>query len=204
MSDGFARALVRAATAVIADAGVRARYREQWLADVDGAAELGMRPTRVALGAAAAAVRLAVTEPRSLAALTRAPLLPAVGPEVRRGYGLVQVFAAFPYVWALAFFGYARLRLGLPGEQVLHDGHDPKDLLVTWVPLSYWYTPVMLWVAAGGWVVAAVLAPVGPLLAAGGRGWARWLPVVGTLAAVLATAVGLSDFGEDLRIWLLD
>ena len=50
--------VVRLAAALIPDAGRRARYREQWRADVYGAAELGLSPLRVALGAGAAALQM--------------------------------------------------------------------------------------------------------------------------------------------------
>ena len=78
MSARLARLVVYLGTAVLPDSATRARYREQWLADVDGAAEVGLSPLSVALGAAAAAVRLAATHPRSVAALIRVAVLPGV------------------------------------------------------------------------------------------------------------------------------
>src|SRR2546421_8942068 len=113
MSARLARLVVYLGTAVLPDSATRARYREQWLADVDGAAEVGLSPLSVALGAAAAAVRLAVTHPRSVAALMRVALLPGVSTRVRRTFGLVHLAIAAPYLWAVIFYGYARLRLGL-------------------------------------------------------------------------------------------
>lgn len=163
----------------------------------------------VALGASVAAIRLAATDPRSVTALTHALLLPRVSARVRRTFGLVQLTVAAPYLWAVLFYGYARLRLGvshaalvgLPGR----DGpHDPKDLLIAWFPPFWVYPAVILWLAVGGWAVAASLAPAGLILAVGGRRTARWLPLVATIAAAAVTALAVSDFGDALRIWLLD
>jgi hypothetical protein len=83
-------------------------------------------------------------------------------------------------------------------------GHDPKDLVILWIPLFWCYPPVLLWLAFGGWVTAAVLAPVGAVLSVGGRGPARWLPLAGTLAGVATVVLATSGFGQALRIWLLD
>jgi hypothetical protein len=49
-----AEVVVRLATALLRDE--QARYREQWAADLEGAAELGMNPLGVAFGALALAV----------------------------------------------------------------------------------------------------------------------------------------------------
>ena len=84
MSARLARLVVYVGAAVLPDSATRVRYREQWLADVDGAAEVGLSPLSVALGAAAAAVRLAATHPRSVAALIRVAVLPGVSMRVRR------------------------------------------------------------------------------------------------------------------------
>jgi hypothetical protein len=45
---------------------------------------------------------------------------------------------------------------------------------------------------------------VGAVLSVGGRGSARWLPLSGTLAGVATVVLATSDFGQALRIWLLD
>jgi hypothetical protein len=50
--------VVRFAAALLPDPRRRARYGEQWEADVRGAADLGLSPLRLALGAATAAVRI--------------------------------------------------------------------------------------------------------------------------------------------------
>jgi hypothetical protein len=200
MSARIARWIVAAAASAVPDPDTRARYREQWLADVDGAAELAMSPTRVAVGAAVAAVRLAA---RSRAESWTPPLA-GVDPRTRRSVGMVQLALAAPYVWALGFWAYARIRLGLPNDVLMTVGHDPKDLMVISNPLFWPYPPVMLWLAFGGWVAAAVLAPVGAVLSVGGRGSARWLPLFGTFAAVATGVLATSEFGQALRLWLLD
>ncbi|GAB3415407.1 hypothetical protein [Flindersiella endophytica] len=43
--------LVRIAVSLIRDPRRRARYEEQWLADIDGAAEVGLSPLAVGIGA---------------------------------------------------------------------------------------------------------------------------------------------------------
>jgi hypothetical protein len=205
MTARLARAIVYLGSAVIPDASTRARYREQWLADVDGAAEVGLTPIRVAVGAATAAVRMATTDPRSLTALMAISLLPRVSDRARRAFGLIQLIVASPYLWAVVYYGYARLRLGVSHVELLYErGYDPKDLIVSWLPPMWAYGPVMVWMALGGWVVSAMLTPVGLLFAVGGRGWARWLPVAGTIAGVAVVVLAQSEFGGHLRIWLLD
>jgi hypothetical protein len=204
MSARLGRAIVHVASAVMPNRATRARYREQWLADVDGAAELGLSPLPVALGAAAAAIRMTATDRRSLDALLRAPLLPGVSARSRRRFGIFQLLVASPYLLAVLYYGQARLRLDVSHAELVGTPYDPKDLLVWWFPPFWLYTPVVLWVAVGGWAVAAALAPFGLVLAAGGRRSSRWLPLAGSVAAVAVTVLGLSDFGEALRIWLLD
>jgi hypothetical protein len=63
--------LVRLAVGMIGDPERRARYEEQWLADIDGAAEVGMSPLAIGIGACRSApvlrahAALAVPNPRS-------------------------------------------------------------------------------------------------------------------------------------------
>jgi hypothetical protein len=59
----LALAVVRVAAALLPGADRRARYLEQWRADVHGAADLDLSALRVALGAGAAALRIAATTP---------------------------------------------------------------------------------------------------------------------------------------------
>lgn len=146
MNARLARAIVHTAAAVLPDPGARTRYREQWLADVNGAAELGMSSLPVALGAAAAAIRL------SAAALLRAPLVLRVSGRHRRTFGIVQLAVSTPYLWVLLFYGYARLRLGVSHAQLVGTPYDPKDLLIDWWPLYWMHGLVMVWLAlADGW-----------------------------------------------------
>lgn len=53
-----ALAVVRCAAALLPEPDQRARYREQWQADVLAAADLGLSPLRLAFGAASAAARM--------------------------------------------------------------------------------------------------------------------------------------------------
>lgn len=198
MTGRLARAVVHIAVALVPGAGTRIRYREQWLADVDGAAELGLSALPVALGAAMAAVRLAVAGTRTVAA----GLLPTISDRRRLQIGRLQLAVAAPYVWALLFYGYARVRLGVTHEQLVGTPYDPKDLL--WFPISTIHPPVIVLLAAGAWMVGAALAPVGLVLAIGGRGSARWLPLAGSAVAVAVILLATSDFGAELRTWLLD
>jgi hypothetical protein len=202
MSARIARWIVTAAVTVVPDQDARARYREQWLADVDGAAELAVSPTRVALGAAMAAMTLATTS--RAAAVPRALQLPRIDPAARRWVGIVQLVLVAPYLWALAFWAYGTMSMGVSGDELMQGGHDPKDLLTGWNPLFWAYVPVVLWIAVGGWMLAVALVPVGAVLSVGGRGSARWVPLAGTVAGIATAMLATSDFGHALRVWLLD
>lgn len=67
-----ARVALAAAVAVLPPP-VRARYREEWAADVAGAAEVGLSPRRVALGSLLSALRLRTTTPRGPSAMGTTP-----------------------------------------------------------------------------------------------------------------------------------
>ncbi|MEV0458961.1 hypothetical protein [Catellatospora methionotrophica] len=56
-----ALAISRLASAALPVSGASARYREQWEADIRGAAEMGLSPLRLALGTVVAAAQLAGT-----------------------------------------------------------------------------------------------------------------------------------------------
>jgi hypothetical protein len=199
----LARGIVRLACAVIADGDTRVRYREQWLADVDGAAEIGIRPTLVAIGAALAACRLAVA-PRSRNAWTVRLRLPRISPTARRILGVVQLGAVVPYLWVMVFYAYARVRLGVADAELFNGGRDPRSLSADG-PLMYWvHGLTALWLALHGWILAAALSPAGLLLCVGGRRSARWLPLAGALAATAVTVLALSDLGWALRGWFTD
>ena len=53
--------MIRLLTSLIRDPDLRERYREQWEADLDGAAELGLSRRGVLLGVATTCVRLHFT-----------------------------------------------------------------------------------------------------------------------------------------------
>ncbi|SCL19057.1 hypothetical protein GA0074692_0536 [Micromonospora pallida] len=59
-----ALAVARCAARMLPDPRQRARYLEQWQADVHGAAELGLPALRLALGTAGAAARIIATSPK--------------------------------------------------------------------------------------------------------------------------------------------
>jgi len=204
MNAGLARAIIHAAVAILPDRECRARYREQWLADVNGATELGMSALPVALGAAVAAVQLATTRPPSVTALLRAPLLSGVSPRQRRRFGLVQLAVSAPYLWAVLFYTYARVRLDVSHDQLVGTPYDPKDLMVNWLPLQMMHGLVVVWLAVGGWLVGVALAPVGLALAIGGKRTARWLPMAGVVGAITVAVFAATDFAAALQTWLLD
>jgi hypothetical protein len=198
MSARLSRRIVRIAVAVIADPALRERYREQWLADVEGAAEVGLAPLPVALGAASAAIRLGASR-RSLT-----PMVSGVSDRVRRAYGAMLLLTAAPYLWAAGYYGYARIRLGVSHAALVSGNHDPKDLVVWWAPVFWPYVPTALWINVAGWAVAACFAPFGLILGLTGRGAGRWMPLAGSAAAAAAVAIGTSDLGHDLQTWFLD
>ena len=204
MNAGLARAVIHVAVAILPDGASRVRYREQWLADVDGAAELGMSALPVALGAAAAAVQLATIRPPSVTALLRAPLQSGVSSRQRRGFGLIQLAVSAPYLCAVLFYTYARVRLDVSHDQLVGTPYDPKDLMVNWLPLQVVHGLLAVWLAVGGWLVGAALAPVGLILAIGGKRAARWLPLAGVGVAVAVAVFAATDFAAALRTWLLD
>ena len=76
--DPVARAvvgLVLAVAVAVLPASVRARYREEWAADVAGAAEVGLSPRRVAFGSLVTALRLSTTTPRGPRSMDATPSL---------------------------------------------------------------------------------------------------------------------------------
>jgi hypothetical protein len=187
----LARAVARAVAVVIVDGDVRARYREQWLADIDGAAELGLRPGRIAFGAAISAVRLSVAHP--------VLFLPDVGARGRRVLGIVQIVLVVPHLWALLLCAYAAVHFGRPPAEAFT--HDPKDMIGDWTPVYLLHGLSLVWLAVHGWLVTALLAPVALLMSWGGKGW---LLRVGALAGFAVVALALTDFGAALRVWMLD
>lgn len=210
----LARAIVRLSAAAVPDPGAHARYQEQWLADLDGAAEVGLPVLPLALGTVVAAARIAMATPRAVV------LLPRVGGGLRRAYGAVQLLAAAPYLWALAEYVNLQVRTGGTDPSPQFGDHPEVTTILGYLapvmnalgPMKPFaerleYLPAMagtVWLAFGGWVIAAGLAPAGLLLAIGGRRWARRLPAIGTATAAVAVWLTHSAFGQGLTMWLLD
>jgi hypothetical protein len=100
-----ALAVVRCAAIALPDPQRRARYLEQWQADVYGAADLHLSPLRLALGAAGAAVRITATSSKGSTMLPIGPLalaLRAVGGSRAR-----QHAAALAILFTLTLLGGA-------------------------------------------------------------------------------------------------
>lgn len=80
-----AERIVDAAVALLPDPQVRERYREEWHADLAGAAEVGRTPLRMSYGLALAAVRVAVAQRR------QDPLPDAAGTRLAGGRRLLPL-----------------------------------------------------------------------------------------------------------------
>lgn len=79
MKRALATRLVRLAAGLIADPERRQRYEEQWLADVEGAADVGMSPLTVAFGACAGAPAIARTPGAQPQFAKRSGTMPPIG-----------------------------------------------------------------------------------------------------------------------------
>jgi hypothetical protein len=77
--------VIRLLTTLIRDPDLRERYREQWAADLDGAAELGLSRAGVLLGAATTCVRLRFATRKAHAMLPIGPLAIALRHFSHRG-----------------------------------------------------------------------------------------------------------------------
>jgi hypothetical protein len=76
-----ALAVARWAAALLPDPERRERYREQWAADVRGAADLGLSPLRLALGAVGAAVRIKASAAKEASTIgSKGSRMPPIGP----------------------------------------------------------------------------------------------------------------------------
>jgi hypothetical protein len=199
----LARGIVATASTLIGEGDARIRYREQWLADVDGAEELGRRPVSVAFGSAAAAVRVAGHHRWTRRELVSALRFPEVGARPRQAVGLLLLTAVAPYAWGLAFVLEAAAHLGMTPAELISNQGD-LDFTWWWPPLVLSWLPYVLWSELGGWVVAAVLTPAGFLLSVGGRRSARWLPLAGALAGLAVTVLVHTDFWVAMQRWILD
>jgi hypothetical protein len=106
VSPGLRAALliVRCAASLLPDPDQRDRYREQWQADVHGAAELGLSPVRIGMGAAGAAARIAMTQTKG--STTMLPIGPlAIALKVVGGPRARQRAAALAVVFTLTLLG---------------------------------------------------------------------------------------------------
>ncbi|GAA4209744.1 hypothetical protein [Actinocatenispora rupis] len=207
MSVRLAYTVVRAATRLVPDPAVRERYREQWFADLDGAAELGLTPARVSLGMAVAAVRLAAADRRGLVAVATGALhLRRISDRARRRFAVVQIVAVAPYLYTLGLYVVGRVSYGMTRAQMVTDAADPKGLFVfgLWNPFAWPFPLAVYYQLFAGWYAATVLVPFGLLLAVGARRRHRVLLLAASLAAVAVTVVGATSFGADLRTWILD
>jgi hypothetical protein len=81
--------VIRLLTTLIRDPDLRERYREQWAADLDGAAELGLTRRAVVLGIATTCVRLRFATRKAHAMLPIGPLAIALRHFGNRGQALV-------------------------------------------------------------------------------------------------------------------
>jgi hypothetical protein len=96
--------IVRCAAALLPDPVRRARYREQWEADVIGAADLHLSPLRLAVGAAGAAVLISVTSTKGTRMPPIGPLALAmrlVGGDVRRRAAAVAALSVLTHLGGL-------------------------------------------------------------------------------------------------------
>ncbi|GAA4729615.1 hypothetical protein [Phytohabitans rumicis] len=99
-----ALAVVRCAAALLPDPEQRARYLEQWRADVQAAADFDLSPLRLALGAMSAAPRIAA--PSSKGSTTMLPIGPlALALRVVGGSRVRQRTAALAVLSALTLLG---------------------------------------------------------------------------------------------------
>ncbi|MCS7481335.1 hypothetical protein ACFFQW_09260 [Umezawaea endophytica] len=81
--------MITVLTTLIRDPEVRARYREQWTADLDGAAELGLSRRGLLLGIAVTCLRLRFTTGKAHEMLPIGPLAIALRHLGNRGQVLV-------------------------------------------------------------------------------------------------------------------
>jgi hypothetical protein len=104
-----ALAIVRCAAALLPDPRRRARYLEQWQADVQAAADFGMSPLRLALGALGGAARIAASSSKgSTVMLPVGPLALALrlvgGPHPRQRAAVLAVLSALMLLGGIALF----------------------------------------------------------------------------------------------------
>lgn len=190
---------------------VRPRHREQWEADIRGAAEIGLSPLRIATGAAVAAVQLAVTTRRQLAVAgsgTVGRLRAASTPSARRRVAIVQLILAALYVQVLLLYAISRMRLGIGHNELIQDGNDPKDLLPFGSsplnPFFWLYALSQIYVLLQGWYAGAALAVWSAIHAFTGAGRSRRWSAAAAAISVVVVAIAVGRFGSDIFRWVLD
>lgn len=198
--------------AVLLPAAARNRYREQWQADVRGAADLGLSPLRLAAGTITAAIQLAGTSGKGtlmLAAGNAGLVLRSLGGLwVRNRLAILQLGLAALYGSVLLLYVASRVRLGISHHELTHGGYDPKDQ----VPFgSHWFNPLTwlfvlgeLYVMLHGWVIGLALAMGTVVQALRRDGHRRRLAAAASVVSLLVLAVALTSFGSDIRTWMLD
>ena len=207
-----ALAISRFASAALPVSDARSRYREQWEADIRGAADMGLSPLRLALGTAMAAFQLAATTRNGTSVLASGNMALAIraagAPRVRTSLAIAQLVLGALYVVVLVLYTVSRIRLGLGHYEFTHEMHDPKDLVPFGSsllnPFTWLFMPSQLYVILQGWVLGAVLAAGSLVHALTGNGRGRWLSMTATTVSAVLVAVALSGFGGDIHVWILD
>ena len=145
----------------------RPRYREEWLADVAGAPDLGLAPTSVVLGAAATAVTMDRVDP----VVTGMPRVALAARRIR---------------WALAMFGVAAV---LAVGTTVGWGADSSGLYSPAFETLVQSVAPIVSVLATGLAIAGLLALLWVIPAAGIRRSA--LMVAAVLGGVVMLAIGV-------------
>lgn len=208
----LALAVSRFASAALPVSEARTRYREQWEADIRGAADVGLSPLRLALDTAAAALQLAVTTRKGTAVLasgnTALVIRAAGAPCLRTGLAVAQLGLGGLYAVVLVMYAASRIRLGLGHHELTHGMHDPKDLVPSGFsllnPITWLFMTSQLYVMLHGWVLGVLLAGGSLVHALTGNGH-RWrLSTTATAVSVVVLAIALSSFGRDMVVWVRD
>lgn len=146
--------------------GARARYREEWLADLEGSRELGLSPGSVVGAAAITAITMDRTHP-AITGIPRAELAKRRASWAAAHLGSAAVLAVGLFLWG----GYQNLSIVLPGP----------GLVINAVGAIVGLTTALF-------VLLGIIAGIGALTAAAdAHGWKllRYLGL-GVLASVVA------------------
>ncbi|MFG2007479.1 hypothetical protein ACGFNF_00195 [Micromonospora sp. NPDC048868] len=208
----LALAVSRFASAALPVSDARSRYREQWEADIHGAADIGLSPLRLALGTAVAALQLAATTRKGTAVLASGNIALAIraagAPRVRTGLAVTQLGFGVLYAVVLVLYAVSRIRLGLGHYELTHEMHDPKDLVPFGFsllnPFTWLFITSQLYIMLHGWMLGAVLATGSLVHALTGNDRWRRLSVTATAVSAVVLAIALSGFGWDIFVWVRD